>query len=264
MIASMKRIFIAFIFSLCSLTCACSSSNSAITITDVKLTRQLNEKREPVNPTTSFLSTDRAVYCVIYLANAPEGTKVRANWVAVKAEGRRDNEEVGQSSTDAKNSSGMVGLSFSPAGAQLPPGEYKVDIYLDTNDSKQPFPARSVDFTIAAGAAEIVKAMLATEADGKGAVTNPVVGIKKLFCHVTLRGATAGIKISANWIAEDVAGIRNRMIIQQSSTIVGEGQSSADLICESASGLSRGVYRVDLLMGEPARPARSISFTVGQ
>lgn len=254
----------ALIFLLVAMTIACDSGNSAASITDVKLTRHLNEKKEPVNPTNSFLSTDRVIHCVVYLSNAPEGTKLRAHWIAVRVEGRRENEEVGQSSNETKDAGGIVGFSFSPAGVQLPPGKYRVDIYIDSKDSKQSVPARSVDFTIAAGAAEIIRASLATDADGKEPVTSPAAGIRKLFCHVTLRGATAGTKIVANWIAEDAEGVRKGINLHQSSVTTSDGQTSADLICEIDSGFSRGIYRVDLLIGESARPVRSISFTVGQ
>jgi hypothetical protein len=252
------------IFLLAGITTACDPNSSTASITDVKLTRRLNEKKEPVDPSNSFLSTDRAIHCVVYLSKASEGTKVMAKWLAVRAEGLKENEEVGQSSNETKDASGVVGFSFSPAGAQLPPGKYKVDIYLDSKDSKQSVPAGSVDFTIESGATEIIRATLATDSDGKGTVTNPATGIKKLFCHTILRGAKEGSKISANWIAEDAAGVKKGMTLHQSAVTVDEGQTSADLICEIVSGFPAGIYRVDLFIGDSARPARSISFTVGQ
>lgn len=252
------------LFSLISLAVACNSDKAAIGITDIKLSKQLSQNGEPVNPSNAFLTTDKAIHCVVYLDSAPAGTKVRANWVAVRAEERRENEDVGQSTAEVKGADSAVGLSFSPAGTRMTPGAYRVDIYINPDGSKASVPAKSIDFTVAPGATEVTRAMLATEAGGRGAVTTLQAGVRRLFCNVMLRGARAGTEVIAKWIAEDVEGTKKGTILQQTSVSVNEGQTSADLAYEDQKGLARGVYRVDLFVGDSARPSRSISFTVGQ
>lgn len=258
-----KILLIALMILSATLTVACNGS-AAASVADVKLSKRLNEDREPADPSNAFLTTDRVIHCVIYFTDAKEGARVRANWIGVRVEGRRDNEEVGQSSAELKSGAVAVALSFSPANARIAPGAYRVDIYID-GESKAAHPAKTVEFTLAAGAPEIIKAVLARDADGRGAVSADLrAGIKRLFCHLTLRGATAGTIVSARWIVEDVAGAGKGATIDQTSTTVSEGQSSVDLIYEDETGLSRGVYRVDLFIGDSTRPARSISFTVGE
>jgi len=246
------------------LTVACDSNNAGASITDIKLSKQLSERGEPLNPSSAFLTTDKKIHCVVYFATAPAGTLVRAKWIAVRAEDRRENEDVGQSTAEVKDQNNAVGLTFSPAETRMTPGAYRVDIYLNPDGSKNSVPAKSMDFTVAAGAPEITRAMLATEAGGKGAVTNIRAGVRRLFCFAMLRGATAGTRVVAKWIAEDVKGRGKGTILQQRSVNVGEGQNAVDLIYEDGAGLASGVYRVDLFIGESARPARSISFTVDE
>src|SRR5918911_5747439 len=63
-------------------------------VTDAKLSREVNSRSEAVDPTTTFDSADPVIHCVVKVARAPEGTKVLARWVAVKAEGLARNEKL--------------------------------------------------------------------------------------------------------------------------------------------------------------------------
>ena len=107
---------------------ACSFSASTAEISDAKMARDPDGK----HPTKVFSPDDR-FYCVVYLSNAPDNTKVTAVWTAVEGKKKPD-EVLGRVST--KSGSGER-LPFSLGNAApWPAGDYKVDLYL--NDAKKP------------------------------------------------------------------------------------------------------------------------------
>jgi hypothetical protein len=107
---------------------SCSFSASSANISDAKMARD----QEGKNPTRTF-SPDEQFYCIAELSNAPKGTKVRAVWTAVKAEGAKPNTRI----DEAKTTSGSGQLQFNLSNqGPWPTGDYKVDLYL--NDAKKP------------------------------------------------------------------------------------------------------------------------------
>jgi hypothetical protein len=117
---------------------ACTFSASTAEISDAKMARDPDGK----HPTKVFSPDDR-FYCVVYLSNAPDNTKVTAVWTAVDAEGnKKPDEELGRVST--KSGSGER-LPFSLGNAApWPAGDYKVDLYL--NDAKKP--TKTLEFKV--------------------------------------------------------------------------------------------------------------------
>jgi hypothetical protein len=114
-------------FLLLALT-ACSFSASSANISNAKMARDQDGKQ----PTKTF-SPDEPFYCVAELSNAPDDTKVKAVWTAVKAEGADPNTKIDEAKTTSR--SGQLQFNLSNEGP-WPTGDYKVDLYL--NDAKEP------------------------------------------------------------------------------------------------------------------------------
>ena len=107
---------------------ACSFSASSANISSAKMAKDQDGEK----PTKTF-SPDEPFYCIAELSNAPDGTKVRAVWIAVKAEGADPNTRI----DEAKTTSGSGQLQFNLTNeGPWPTGDYKVDLYL--NDAKKP------------------------------------------------------------------------------------------------------------------------------
>jgi hypothetical protein len=107
---------------------ACSFSASTANISSAKMARDQDGKQ----PTETFSPND-PFYCIVELSNAPDDTKVRAVWSAVKVQGAKPNTKI----DEAKTTSGGGQLQFNLSNdGPWPTGDYKVDLYL--NDAKEP------------------------------------------------------------------------------------------------------------------------------
>lgn len=107
------------------LLAACSRGVSVSTanIADARLTKD----EAGAQSTTSF-SPEDVFYLKVGLANAPDDTKVKAVWTAVKAEGA----EADTLLDDAELTSGSATLTFDLNNDNpWPAGDYKVDLYLN-------------------------------------------------------------------------------------------------------------------------------------
>ena len=88
---------------------------------------KLAADKEGTQETTVF-SPDQVIYCLVQLANAPDDTKVKADWIAVEAEGATPNYKI----ANAEKTSGDATLTFDLSNNQpWPKGKYKVDLYLN-------------------------------------------------------------------------------------------------------------------------------------
>ncbi len=102
---------------------ACEFSASTASISEAVMARDA----EGTQPTTTFAPSD-TFYCLVRLANAPDGTMVRAVWTAVEVEGSDPNTLIDESSVE----SGSGSLEFNLTNSNLwPAGSYKVDLYLN-------------------------------------------------------------------------------------------------------------------------------------
>jgi hypothetical protein len=97
-------------------------------MSDVKMATDEDGK----HPTEVFSPND-TFYCVGYLKNAPEDTKVTAVWIASDIEGIKPDTKIKQIS--AKGGSGMFRFNLSPTDS-WPTGTYEVELYL--NDANKP------------------------------------------------------------------------------------------------------------------------------
>ncbi len=79
------------------------------------------------SPTTLF-APDQVFYAIVELKNAPDDTTVKAVWIAVNVEGVEPNFYI----TETSLTSGDDTLTFELSNDNLwPPGQYKVDLYLN-------------------------------------------------------------------------------------------------------------------------------------
>jgi hypothetical protein len=109
--------------------------NSTLVMRDVKMATDENGN----NPTDVYSPND-TFYCVGYLEDAPEDTKITAVWIAADIEGVEQDSKIKQFS--ASGGSGLFQFNLSPTES-WPTGEYEVELYL--NDAKEPTEALSFE-----------------------------------------------------------------------------------------------------------------------
>jgi hypothetical protein len=112
-----------------------AEGTSTATMSDVKMAADEDGK----HPAEVFSPND-TFYCVGYLKNAPEDTKVTAVWLASDVEGVKPDTKIKQYS--AEGGSGLFHFDLSPTDS-WPTGEYGVELYL--NDAKKPTKALSFE-----------------------------------------------------------------------------------------------------------------------
>lgn len=113
-------------------------------ITEAKLSKGYDVvKHEAIDATTTFSTSDKAVYCVVKL-NVPAGASMRADWMTVKDEGEqllvaKEMENVGGDMN--------VVYFFLTAENGLPAGNYRCHLYLNPKKDETKKPDKSLDFT---------------------------------------------------------------------------------------------------------------------
>lgn len=94
----------------------------------------------PMEPTDVFSTEDSEFHCVVKLASAPDGTKIKVVWTSIDS-ALGQNEQVFEIEQEVKDSSYGPDFTFT-ANPGLPAGLHQVDIYLD-NQLNQ-----SLEFTV--------------------------------------------------------------------------------------------------------------------
>lgn len=260
----MKRgITTAVLVTLTMVSLACGFHFSTAKIIEAQLAREVNENKEVVAPTTSFDSNDQVIHAVVRLATAPENTKVKARWLTVKVDGIPDHKLVAETSVDAGGSNNVIDFTLTSSETGLPPGDYKVDIYLNPQEGKESQPAKTLIFTINASRPAIAQATMAKGSDGESPTTVFAHDEEKLYCYVQMRGKTAGAKVSARWIAVEANGVAPNFEIDRSQIALEGDQNLINFsLARPANGWPPGKYRVDLYMGDSSEPVRSLPFDV--
>jgi hypothetical protein len=259
-----KRITALAVFSmLAGIAFACTFSFSSARIADAKMAKGVTEKMEAVDPTSTFETTDGVVHCLVVLANAPEKTRVKAIWIAVNAEGQKPNDKFGEKEVEGGGAKNVVDFSYEPGPAGFPVGEYKVDIYLNSQPGKEEPPAKSVAFSVKASRAMITEATVSASKDGSSATEFPA-GTLVFFCTVDLRGASAGTKLTASWVAVEAEGTEPNFEIRRSPLVLEAGQNKVNYNLKLDRGFPPGRYRVDLYLGDSTAADKSVTFTVAE
>lgn len=102
---------------------ACSFSASTANFKEAKLAKD----KEGKEVTTVFAPSD-TFYCLVDLANAPDDTKVKADWTAIQAEGAEPNTAIDQK--EVTTGDNVIQFDLTNNGP-WPVGKYKVDLYLN-------------------------------------------------------------------------------------------------------------------------------------
>jgi hypothetical protein len=246
-----------------SLACEFGFHFSSARIIEAQLAREVNDKKEVVNPTTSFDSNDRVIHAVIRLSTAPDDTKVKARWLAVKVEGVPDNQLISETSIDAGGLNDTIDFTLMPSETGLPPGDYKVDFYLNPPEGKESPPAKTLNFTVKSAGPTIAQAKMAKGSDGESPTTVFARDAEKFYCYVQMRGKTAGTKVAARWIAVEAQGVDPNFEIDSSQIVLESDQTLINFsLARPANGWPPGKYRVDLYLGDSSEPVRSLPFNV--
>jgi hypothetical protein len=105
------------------------------------------EKSAAINPTTTFGTSDKIVYCIVKF-NAPEASKLRAEWFVVKAENAPTGELL--IAKDIDNVDGKMNVADFSLTAEngLPAANYRCDIYLNPKGDGIQKPDKSLSFTV--------------------------------------------------------------------------------------------------------------------
>ena len=112
----------AMIFALAAVFFAGKCSFSTANIREAKMGKGLNDKNEVIDPTTTFEANEKSIHCVAYLANAPDNTKVKAQWIAVNAEGHKPGDKLAESSLDLGGSKNVADFYITPPSSGLGAG----------------------------------------------------------------------------------------------------------------------------------------------
>ena len=128
-----------------TLTQAASCSTANIGETQMSTT---TKDSVAVAPTTSFNTTDSEIHVTAVVHNAPDDTKVRARWIAVKAADVPANTQIIENTIETK---GLNNLDFKiTLENPLPPGDYAVELTLNPEEGKEQPATKTVPFTVVA------------------------------------------------------------------------------------------------------------------
>jgi outer membrane usher protein FimD/PapC len=241
---------------------ACNFNFSTARIADAKMAKGVSDKMEPIDPTSTFETTDDVVHCLVVLGNAPEKTKVKAVWIVVNAEGEKPNDKFAETAVEGGGTKNVVDFTYAPK-AGLPVGDYKVDIYLNSQPGKEEPPAKSVSFSVKAGRPMITNATVSASENG-ASVTEFPAGASIFFYTANLRGVSPGTKVTASWVAVEARDTEPNFEIHRSPVVVDAGQNKVNYNLKLDRGFPSGRYRVDLYLGDSTTAAQSVTFTVAE
>jgi hypothetical protein len=130
-----------------SLIAGCEFHLSTANIKDATLAKDVSEAMEPVDPTTTFATNDRVIHCLVTLGNAPDETKVKAEWKTVNVEGVPADQTI--VANDVEGGGGKDVIDFTMKSPNdLPPGDYKVNLYLNPRSDGSSRPEKSLNFSV--------------------------------------------------------------------------------------------------------------------
>ena len=124
-------------------TLACAFSASTARVTNAVMAGDVQgDNFDPVGVADAYLTDQPKFHAVVSLSNAPSDTKVKAVWVAVDVgEAAAPNTTLDQTEVTVEGSRN-IDFTLTPDSGGWPPGQYKVDIYL--NDKLD----RTLNFTV--------------------------------------------------------------------------------------------------------------------
>jgi outer membrane usher protein FimD/PapC len=252
---------LAILGTLAGISAACNFGFSTARITDAKMAKGASEKMEAIDPTSTFETTDEVLHCLVVLGNAPEKTRVKAIWTVLNAEGEKPNDKIGETAVEGGGEKNAVDFTYTAPPAGLPVGDYKIDLYLNSQPGKEEPPARSVAFSVKSARPIITTAILSDKEEGSS-VTEFPADTPAFFCTANLRGASAGTKVTASWVAVEAADTAPNFEIRRSPVVLEAGQNKVTYNLKYDSGFPPGRYRLDLYLGDSTTADKSVTFAV--
>ncbi|MBX7219657.1 MAG: hypothetical protein K1Y36_06910 [Blastocatellia bacterium] len=262
---------VALIILVSSLLTACSFEFSTARITDATLCKKVSDKNEPIDKTRLFDPSDKELHCVVKLGNAPEGTKLKAKWLAVQVEGEKANSVVADTDITAGGSTNVVDFSLTTASG-LKPGDYKLEIYMNPKtEGAKSQPERTVSFSVQgskktasdsgsvsgnATNAQFSKTWFSTDEAGENTVSVFEATTKVFWCHAELKGVAPGTKVESVWLTQGGEEI------SRAHWVLGEKENVVRFSLTLQKPLPAGDYKVELFVGDATKPARSLPFSI--
>lgn len=102
----------------------------------------MSDQKDGGAPMTRFKTDTAKIWLSFGLENVKKGSKIRAVWVCTKAPNIPANFEIADTTVEVGIIDNVVDFSLSRPNQGWPPGEYRVDLYLDGS------PLEKVPFTI--------------------------------------------------------------------------------------------------------------------
>ncbi len=264
----------------CEFSVSTASITNAVTAKDAK-----GENKEPVGITDTFGPEQQIFHAVVTVANAPSETKLKAVWTAIDVGGAAaPNTQMGEFESQIEGSRNLD-FTFEPQGGRLPPGTYKVDIYLNgkldrtlkfsvtgpatTQNPPTPKPIVNVTNTPVpqnqpkpSGLVKQVTMALNSKPDTKEAVspTNEFKPDAIFHAVVSLQNAPANTKLKATWYATDVGSAAPANTEIDTVEVTADGTRFVDFTLAPSQAWPIGKYRVEIFVNGALD--RVVNFTV--
>jgi hypothetical protein len=191
-------------------------------------------------PTTVFGLND-IFYCIVYVANGPDDTNVKAIWYGAETEGGEPTTQLDEVNTN--QGSGSITFNLSNQEAWMP-GAYRVEIYLNGVLD------RTLDFEVQADVPPASGAVIEDafmSRDEAGTQPTTLFGQNDVFyCIVTLANAPQDTNVRAAWTAVNVQGEAPNTFIDEADITQGDGVLTFNLSNNQAWPI--GLYKVDLYL----------------
>jgi hypothetical protein len=259
---------------------ACNFSTARIA--DAQMAKEVDEKTKAIKvPASSYETSDKLLHCVVKLANAPTDTKLRARWVAVKSTGMNPGEKIDE--VDIAATSETIDFTLGvPNG--LPPGDYRVEIFLNPDAKKEAKPAKTVNFTVnrpatnnagdsagdnagagnnnTGGNATITRTTMALDANGENLTDTFAPDTTVFYCLAQLKNSTPATKVTFKWMAVNAQGVTPNSEIDSITINVEFADGIVRGKLTPSRAFPQGEYRVDLFVNDSPTPNRAVPFFV--
>ncbi|MEW5721197.1 MAG: hypothetical protein AB1817_21405, partial [Chloroflexota bacterium] len=223
---------------------------------------------EPVGVTNTFGAEQAIFHAIVTIANAPSGTVLKTVWTAIDVGSvAPPNTSMGEMEIQVEGSRN-VDAKFKPSAGRLPPGTFKVDIYLNGKlDRTLRFSVTSaptVAPTTAAGCPPLpapapkpsgIVASVTMALDATGDTKEPVNPTAQFpasaifHAIVRLQNAPANTKIGIVWYATDVGnGTTCNIRLGDPYELAADGTRNIDFTLKPKTTWPAGMYRVEILV----------------
>jgi len=271
---------------------ACEFSFSTASISNGVMAREVRgDNFEPVGITDTFPPDQAVFHAVISIKDAPKDTAFKAVWTAVDIiGGTAPNTKIGDYEIKAEGTRNLD-FTFKPDAGRLPPGKYKVEIFLNgkldrtlefsvTAPTPTPVPPtatprpptatpttapRVVTATPAAKPSAFVRSV--TMATGSTADTKAPVNPTSEFppsatfhAIVATQDAPAGTLFRVAWYVTDIGTVAAPNTLIDQTELAANGTRNIDFTLTPTNNWPPGKYRVEIFVNGVLD--RVVNFTV--